>query len=190
MPARRRAAAIRSKSRSRKSKTSKRKKPPARSKRPVARKKTAAKKKAGKQVRKPSAPSLDALARKIVHATQADPASINVADYYAEDVVSQEPAGEPIRGLAGMEAKSRAWESIQDSRAAKWNAQKTFTGGKHICIEWEADLQMSDGRRVTFNEVAVHEVRGSKIVAERYYYDPASLAPPAPSTRTSPAESS
>ena len=189
MPARRRAAATRSKSRSRKSKTSKRKKAPAR-KRPAPRKRTAATRKARKKVRKPSAPSLDALARKIVRATQADPASINVADYYAEDVVSQEPAGEPIRGLAGMEAKSRAWESIQDSRAAKWKAQKVFTGGNRICIEWEAELQMSDGRRVTFNEVAVHEVRGSKIVAERYYYDPASLAPPAPSTRTSPAESS
>ncbi len=47
--------------------------------------------------------------------------------------MSQEPTGEPARGLAGIEAKFHAWESLQDSRGAKWKARQVFTGGKHIC---------------------------------------------------------
>jgi hypothetical protein len=33
---------------------------------------------------------------------------------------------------------------------------------------------------VTLEEVAIHEIRGGKIVAERFYYDPSVLFPPAP----------
>ena len=59
-----------------------------------------------------------------------------------------------------------------------WKARKIWTKGNTIAIQWDAQLKFRDGRSVEFEEVAMHEVRGGKIVAERYYYDPAVLMPP------------
>jgi ketosteroid isomerase-like protein len=37
---------------------------------------------------------------------------------------------------------------------------------------------MRDGRTVKLQETAVHEIKNGKIQSERYYYNPAALAPP------------
>ncbi len=134
---------------------------------------TRPKRKAGPKAAKRATP--EALLRKIVRATQKDPDRIDVAAIYAEDCVSIEPGGNRAEGLARIRQKLDSWKRMVKSQS--WKAQNSFVKGNTICIEWKAELEMADGRQVVLTEVAVHQTRGGKIVAERYYYDPAALAP-------------
>jgi ketosteroid isomerase-like protein len=56
-----------------------------------------------------------------------------------------------------------------------------WTGKNTVCIEWDGEVTLRDGRSVHLREIAVHEIKDGKIQHERYYYDPSALAPsPAP----------
>lgn len=132
--------------------------------------KRAAKQKAAKA----KAPTLEALARKIVRAGQ-DP-SAPVLELYAADCVSVEGSGEVSRGLAGIEEKMRRWEQMQ--RGARFKARHVWLGKNTVCVEWDGEVDLRDGPTVELHEVAVHEIENGKIVSERYYYNPLSLAPP------------
>jgi ketosteroid isomerase-like protein len=130
---------------------------------------------ARKAAKRPVGPSpTEALARKIVKASS-DP-SFPFEQLYTEDCVSTEATGESFHGHAGLAQKMRNWESMQ--QRSTWRARNVLVRGNVICIEWEATVELRDGRTVTMQEVAVHEVRGGKIGAERYYYNPLALAPP------------
>jgi ketosteroid isomerase-like protein len=118
-----------------------------------------------------------AIARKIVRAAS-DP-KFPFAELYAADVVSREATGETFRGLEGLEQKGRNWEQMQTGTT--WKARSIFLRPNQVCIEWEARVTLRDGRTVDMNEIAVHDLRGGKIVAERYYYNPLQLAPSPPS---------
>ena len=140
-----------------------------------ARRAKSAKKQPAKRAARAAAPSLEALARKIVRAT-------NQPDYpfmtlYAVDCTSAEPTGEPARGHAAMEEKNARWAQMQSS--AKWTALNVWTGGNTISIEWSGDVQLRDGRLVNLREIAVHEIVDGKIQHERFYYNPTALTPPA-----------
>ena len=139
-----------------------------------ARKKTAAKKAA-----RPKALTPEGLARKIVRVMQ-DPSKRVVEELYAEECQSFEPTQpEPALGHEGLREKNAGWESFQDSAKAKWNAKNVFIKRNTICIEWEAEIHPREGRKFAFQEVAVHETKGGKIVSERFYYNPAQLGGPA-----------
>jgi ketosteroid isomerase-like protein len=57
-------------------------------------------------------------------------------------------------------------------------ARNVWTGRNTICIEWDSTVTTRDGRTVKLNETAIHEIKNGKIQSERYYYNPAALAPP------------
>jgi ketosteroid isomerase-like protein len=165
-----RSKARKSKSRSRAGKTAKRAKAAKAPKRAARAPARAAKPKAA------VGSALAAFARKIVRATQ-DPSLLDLRELYAEGCVSREATGNVDTGLAGLEAKNRRWEAMQER--SEWKPRKVWSDGNAICIEWDATVHMRDGRVVPFAEVAVHEVRDGKIVAERFYYNPMALAPQA-----------
>jgi hypothetical protein len=121
------------------------------------------------------ASSAEALARKIVRAT-VDPSKFKVEDFYAEGCRSCEAAGPPVEGLEGLRRKNQMWEQMQER--STWRARHVLVKGNTIAIEWEAQVKLRGGPTLPFVEVAVHEVKGGKIVSERYYYDPAQLRPP------------
>ena len=149
-------------------------------------KKVAVARKKGGALRAPSRrPSpTDELAKRIVAAMD-DEFNIDLGKFYTEDVVSEEAAGGTTSGLQSLRSKLAGW--LAGLRSAHWKARNVFVAGKAICIEWEADVVMKDGRNVKLREVAVHEVRGDKIFAERYYYDPRGLMPPQQPARPEPA---
>ena len=122
-----------------------------------------------------AAPSIEAIARKIVRATQQP--GFPFLTLYAPDCSSQEATGEPVHGHAGIEAKLKAWDQVQ--MGMKSTARNVWTGKNTICIEWDSEVQMRDGRLVNLREIAVHEIKGGKIQSERYYYNPMALAPAA-----------
>ena len=146
-----------------------------------ARKKKAAKKKTARRstkarakAKKSAGGGIDALARRIVRATNL--AEFPLREFYADDAVSEEATGDVSRGIGGLEDKLKRWEQMQTG--TKWKARNVWTRGNTICIEWDADVTLRDGRTVKLREVGVHEIKGNKIKAERFYYNPMQLGPP------------
>jgi ketosteroid isomerase-like protein len=123
--------------------------------------------------RSPSA--LEALAKKFVQVTQ-NPEAFVVAELYTPDCVSIEASGATHRGHAGIEAKLVQWEAMQNG--VKWSARNVLFGPNVICIEWDAEVSLKDGRVVPMPEIAIHEIEDGRIARERYYYNPLVLAPP------------
>ena len=146
---------------------------------------TKSKKKARrKPARKPAAKrapakpgnSLEAFARRIVKLTGSGQPHAALRELYAESCTSSEATGNTVSGIAGLEGKLKQWESMQSGTT--WRARNVWTGKSKICIEWDAVVHLRDGRTVNLTEIAIHEVKGGKIAAERYYYNPLALAPP------------
>ena len=63
-------------------------------------------------------------------------------------------------------------------KGVRWTARHVLTGKNVVCIEWDAEVTLNDGRTAKLVEVAVHEIKGGKIARERYYYNPMALMPP------------
>lgn len=135
----------------------------------------AAKKKAAAKVPARRFTPAEELANRILAAMD-DERSIDLGKFYTEDAVSVEPAGGTLTGLQALRSKLAGW--LAGLRSSSWKARHIFVSKNAVCIEWEADLVMKDGRQVKLSEVAVHELRGEKICRERYYYDPRALMPP------------
>jgi ketosteroid isomerase-like protein len=175
MAARRKAGSTRARTQKAvsKPKTTARKKP---AKKPAAKKRATSAQTKRKAAGAKSAPAIETLARRIVRATMGGPSKIPVEDLYAEDCTSHEPAGEPAVGIQAIRGKTEVWEGMIQEQA--WSPRHVFAKGNTIAIEWDAKVVTKDGRKIDFHEVAIHEVKGGKIVAERYIYDPAQLAPP------------
>ena len=70
----------------------------------------------------------------------------------------------------------KRWEQMQSGTT--WKATNVWVGPKSICIEWDATVNVRDGRTVSLREVAIHEIKDGKIQYERFYYNPMALAPP------------
>jgi hypothetical protein len=143
----------------------------------TARKKAPAKKKAAKKsaARKSTTPTAEAVARKIIKFTT-NRGKMKMSDIYAANAVSHEQGGgPPTEGLAALEGKLQGWEGNLSSES--WKAKNVWVKGNTIGIEWDANLRTKRGTSASFSEVAVHEIKGGKIVSERYYYDPAGMAP-------------
>ncbi len=95
---------------------------------------------------------------------------------YNPDCTSTEGNGGTSTGYAGLEAKMKGWEQMTASMVSK--ARNVWTGKNTICIEWDSTVTTRDGRTLKLQETAVHEIKNGKIQSERYYYNPAALAPP------------
>ena len=149
------------------------------SKKPVRAKKSAprapAKKKAAPKMA--AASGLDALAKKIVRLSQGPSfGAAEIRELYNPDAVSTEGNGQSVTGYAGLEQKMKGWEQMAASMVSK--PRNVWTGKSTICIEWDSTVTTRDGRTVKLQETAVHEIKNGKIQSERYYYNPAALAPP------------
>jgi ketosteroid isomerase-like protein len=141
-----------------------------------AKKKSAAKKATAKPKAPP--PGLEGLARKIVRMSQGPSfGAAEIRELYNPDAVSVEANGGTSQGYAGLEQKMKGWEQMTSGMVSK--PRNVWTGRNTICIEWDSTVTMRDGRTVQLHEVAVHEIKNGKIQSERYYYNPAALAPPA-----------
>ena len=122
-----------------------------------------------------AASPIEAVAKKIVRATKQP--DFPFTTIYTADCSSEESTGAAVRGHAGLEEKLKGWDQMQ--MGTKWKERNVWTGKNTVCIEWEADVQLRDGRLVKLREVAVHHIKDGKIQAERFYYNPAAFAPPA-----------
>ncbi len=129
---------------------------------------------AKKKAAKAAAPTIEGLAQRIVR-TMTKPGSIPLRELYAENATSKESGPmPPAVGLAAIEAKGAGFEAMVKEQS--WKAAHVWTRGNAIAIEWVGRIAFKNGRSIDLSEIAVHEVKNGKIVAERYYYDPAPFA--------------
>ena len=153
----------------------------------MAKKKRSAKKRSAKKpakksrkkggAKKPAAVSLDALARKIVRLSTAPSfGEAEILALYDPDCTSQEGTGNVDRGYAGLQEKAKRWAQMQSG--ATWKATNVWVGRNTICIEWDATVNLRDGRTIKLPEIAVHEIKNGRILNERFYYNPLVMAPP------------
>ena len=121
----------------------------------------------------PTLADLRRIARSIVTATSVSDDK-RMLSLYADSVESEEAGQLPTYGIEAIKQKNEQWSKMVSD--AKWHARNLWADGQTVIIEWEAQLSLRPGnRKVLFREVAVHEVRGGKIVRERFYYDPSIL---------------
>ena len=140
-----------------------------------AKKRAPAKKKAAPK--QAAASGIEAVAKKIVRLTQVP--SFGAAEMralYNPDCTSTEAGGNSVTGYAGLEEKLKGWDQMQSGTT--WKAKNVWTGRNTVCIEWDATVNVRDGRTVRLHEIAIHEIKNGKIQSERFYYNPAALAPP------------
>ena len=127
--------------------------------------------------KKAAASGIEALAKKIVRMSQGPTfGAAEIRELYNPDCVSIEANGNTAVGYAGLEEKMKGWEQMTSSMVSK--PRNVWCGKSTICIEWDSTVTTRDGRTVKLQETAVHVIKDGKIQSERYYYNPAALAPP------------
>ncbi len=88
---------------------------------------------------------------------------------YADNVVSHEPGSEAITGLAALAAKERHWQdSIETLHGV--SCSEPLIAGPFISIAMTWDITYRGQARSGWEEIALFEVAGGKVVAERFFY--------------------
>lgn len=94
--------------------------------------------------------------------------------FYADDVVMQENRKAPTAGKAANRVREEQF--VAYVKEVHTNvATAVAVEGEHAFITWTLDFTGVDGTRLHYEQVAHQVWRDGKIVAERFYYDPASL---------------
>jgi ketosteroid isomerase-like protein len=113
------------------------------------------------------------IARSIVTATTVNDEK-RIFGLYHPAVESTEAGQKPATGLDALKAKFEGFAKTCSS--STWAARNMWVDGQSIIIEWDATLTLRpSGKKVPFHEIAIYEIRGGKIIRERYFYDPAQL---------------
>jgi ketosteroid isomerase-like protein len=95
--------------------------------------------------------------------------------FYAENASMQENGGEPRVGRDTLVAGERAMlgrvTAIRTLPVERW-----LVDGDRVVINWVFEITDVEGKVKRMDELALQEWRGDRIVRERFYYDPASIA--------------
>ena len=100
-----------------------------------------------------------------------------IREFYAEDASMQEN-GEPPR--AGRDRLiDHEWRMLEAHKEARTLPGSSFVlDGDRVVIHWTFVFTRRDGTSFRMEELAHQRWRGDRIAEERFYYDPAQLAPP------------
>lgn len=92
--------------------------------------------------------------------------------FYAPHATMQENLNPPRRGLEDLVANERAALARQKEIATR-PVDFYAIDGDRVVIHWIFDFTTLDGRRFALDEISLQRWENDKIVAERFYYDPA-----------------
>jgi ketosteroid isomerase-like protein len=106
-----------------------------------------------------------------------------IREFYAEDASMQENQEPPRVGRDRL--IDHEWRMLAAHKEARTLPGSSFLlDGDRTAIHWVFVFTRMDGTSFRMEELALQRWRGERIVEERFYYDPAQLRPPKP---TSPA---
>ncbi|MEO8115074.1 MAG: nuclear transport factor 2 family protein [Phenylobacterium sp.] len=91
--------------------------------------------------------------------------------YWAEDVLSVEPAGDmaELRGKAAVRAKGAWWFGVHEVHGAE--VAGPYISGDSFVVRFTIDQTVkATGERMTLDEVGVYTVKDGKIAEERFFY--------------------
>lgn len=97
----------------------------------------------------------------------------SIPEFYAEEMTAQENQEAPRIGRAAQvanEERTLARVTFESARAVH-----VAVDGDVVAIHWRFEMRVAGGR-MRLEEVALQTWRGDRIVAERYFYDPAQRA--------------
>jgi ketosteroid isomerase-like protein len=104
-----------------------------------------------------------------------------IEEFYAEDASMQENLSAPRIGRDVLVAHEKA--ALARVASVHTHEVTTFlVDGDHVAIHWTFDFTLPDGSSRRFDEVALQVWRGEKIAVERFFYDPATVAPKPPAS--------
>ena len=139
-----------------------------------ARKAKAVRKPAARARKSTAANGMRALAQRIIDVTIANDDEATLA-LYADDVESKEMGQPPSHGLDAVKAKFAGWRNF--TSAAVFEPRRVCVDGNTIVIEWLGRVTLAaSGKTAELHEIAVHEIRGGKIVREAFFYNPGALS--------------
>lgn len=91
--------------------------------------------------------------------------------YFAPDVVSVEPTGEPreVVGLEALLGKAAWFESTFEVHAT--TVAGPFLGEDQFVLRFTLDVtEKASGRRFEMDELAIYTVREGKVTREQFFY--------------------
>ncbi|MES1179077.1 MAG: hypothetical protein ABUL62_32485 [Myxococcales bacterium] len=98
--------------------------------------------------------------------------------FYAEAMTARENQESPRLGRrAQVENETQA---LKRMRFHRMRAVSFAVDGDNVAIHWDAGMTLTDGREIALEEIAYQTWQGDRILAERYFYDPAQRVPRPP----------
>lgn len=99
----------------------------------------------------------------------------SIPRFYAEHMTARENQAPPRVGRqAQIENETLA---LQRFHFDHMRAVSFAVDGDNVAIHWDAGMTLPDGGEIAMEEIAYQTWEDDRIVAERYFYDPAQLVP-------------
>lgn len=99
-----------------------------------------------------------------------------IEDFYWEDATMQENGAAPRGGRDALAANERMVLARMRSVASRC-LRPVLVDGDHVAVRWLFQFETLEGKRIRMEEVAWQRWDGDRIREERFFYDPAQLAP-------------
>lgn len=97
-----------------------------------------------------------------------------VNELYADNIVSIEPDGAPVKVTEGKDAvlgkTANFFEMVEEFHGGY--TSDPVVGGDHFSVAMGMDITMKGMGRTKMDEIAVYEVKDGKIVREEFFFSP------------------
>ena len=120
-------------------------------------------------------PSQDTLAR-FVEMVEGSRFLEAIEQFYAADATMQENEHPPRVGKEALLANERKVMGATRQVTARC-VRPLLADGDHVVVRWVFEFEGRDGVLARIDELALQRWRGEKIVEEKFFYDPAQMAP-------------
>lgn len=95
-----------------------------------------------------------------------------IDELYGEDIISSEPKGTPMElteGKADVRNKTVEWENMVEELHSA-SISEALVAEDFFTVVMDMDVTYKGMGRMAMKEIAVYEVKDSKIVAEEFFY--------------------
>ena len=101
-----------------------------------------------------------------------------IREFYHPDASMQENEKPPRVGRETLaEGEAKVLSRVRTVRSQC--VRPVLTNGDHVVVRWIFEFDYLDGRQMRMEELAWQRWAGERIAEERFFYDPAQLAPKA-----------